>query len=1241
MYNWSVLWIVLAQPQEEKVASLCIHLLGPIRVTLAGEPVSGFESDKARALLALLATEPQRPQRREALAGMLWPGNPDRAARTNLRGTLANLRRVLGDDAQSDPPLFHITRQTIQFNASADAWADVPRFLRRLQADRPAHRPPITHVAEAVDLYRGSFLQGFSIGDSPEFEEWALLTRERLHRLALDALHRLAHHYLQRGDYERALPYAWRQVELDPWREEAHRQVMRLLALTGRRGAALTQFETCRRLLDSELGVEPAVETVELYTQIRDGTLEPPRPPLPPSELQAVLPAFLEQEATEGSRPKFVARERELAQLDAFLEAALAGQGRAIFVTGEAGSGKTALLAAFARRAMDAHPHLLVATGNCNVLSGVGDPYLPFREVLAMLTGDVEARWAAGAISRAHARRLWTALPRAAQALVERGPHVTGTLLDGPALLSRAAAAAALDAHWLQRLRDRIERQRARPERVEQSFLFEQVTNTLAHLASSHPLLLILDDLQWADTASAGLLFHLGRRLAGCRILVASAYRPEELALGSDPDDGGERRTLQKALAEFKRQSGDVWVDLDRVDEAERRAFVAALLDTEPNCLRGEFRGALLQRTAGHPLFVRELLRDMRERGDLLQDADGRWIEGSRLDWEALPPRVEGAIQERIGRLAPDLRELLAVASVEGEEFSAQVVARVQGVEERQVLHALSHALGRQHHLVRASEEIRMGHQPLSRYRFAHVLFRDYLYHGLDPGERRLLHLEVGTALEALYQERIGDVAALLATHFAGHPEKEQHYARLAGERAAAQYANDEALRQLSRALALTPEGDREERFVLLLAREQVYDRQSNRDAQRRDLSALEEVAKALADPQKRAEVALRQAWHAWQRSDFPGAIRFATEAAGLGHSVVDPEIEAQAHRLWAIAISAMGDQGAALRHFEQAQTLARTAGARWLEAEILRQASWRHMMLGNYHRAETSLEESLRIFREIGDRHDEMRLQLSFAGLCQQQFNYGRALEHSDEVVRLSHELGSPLHGISALDYAARSYRECGDYERAKSCLEQILTGSREVGIRTWMGYAILHLAYVAHALGDSEQVLPSVQQALDLAQETGDRGLTADAMSHLGHYLEAFGQGEEAVATYEESMTLRREMGLVNATVEPQAGLARVCLAGGELDPAMGYVEDILSHLESGTLEGTEQPLLVYLTCYRVLQASDDPRAHQILDEGHRLLQEIAGKITDPELRRSFLENVAWHRELAQEYEQVRGEH
>jgi DNA-binding SARP family transcriptional activator/predicted ATPase len=1213
------------------VPVLSVQLLGPLQLTLEGEPLTGFESDKARALLAFLAAELQQAHRRERLAGLLWPASPERIARRNLRHTLYNLRRLLGDDAGSRAPYLLITHQSIQFDGTAGAWVDVPRFLSLLDANRPATRPPIPRLVEAVELYRGSFLEGFSIADSPEFEEWALLTRERLHRLALDALHRLAHHYLQRGEYERALPYAWRQLELDPWREEAHQQVMRLLAFSGRRGAALAQYEICRRVLAEELHVAPAAYTTELYGQIRDETLEPP------VVAPATLPAFLEEAAIDQPAPTFVAREPELVRLDSYLEGALAGKGQVIFVTGGPGRGKTALLGEFARRAMAAHPELLVATGKCNALASAGDPYLPFREILAMLTGDVEARWSAGSISRDHARRLWAALPLAAHALAERGPHITGILVDGPTLAKRAVlAAGSASTPWLERLWERVERQQAPTHGLERTHLFEQVTNVLCRMAGSHPLLLIVDDLQWADAASTALLFHLGRRLPGHRILVAGAYRPEEVpytrdGAGPAPEQD---QPLAKVLAEFKQQFGDVWLDLARSDPDQDRSFVDAYLDTEPNRLGEGFRRALFARTAGHPLFTVELLRAMQEGQDLERDEENRWVQSPALRWETLPARVEGTIEQRVGRLAPELCGILTVACVEGEEFTAQVIARLQGGDERQVLRCLSQDLERKHRLIQAQDEVRVGAQHLSRYRFGHVLFRDYLYKSLSPGERRLLHRRVGTALEGLYGDQVGEIAALLTHHFAGDPEKERHYARLAGERAAAQYANDQAVRHLSRALELTPEGDQQERFVLLLAREQVYDRQSDRDAQRQDLNALEELAAALGDSRRKAEVALRQAWHAWQGSDFPLAIRFATDAADLGHAVEDPEMEAQAHRLWSIALQAQGNYAAAQRHSEQGLTLARAAGTRWLEAEIRRQASWIHMDQGEYAEAEACLGESLQIFQAIGDQHDEMRIQLTLAGLCQQQFNYGRALEHSEEVLRLSRELGSPLFRISVLDYAARAFSECGDYQRAHSRFEQILAGSRQIGVRSWEGHALLDLAYVAHALGESEQALSRIQQALALARETGDRRLTADAMSHLGHHLEALGQYKEAGAAYEQSVALRREMGLVNAVLEPQAGLARVHLAGGDLVQALDLVEGILSHLESRTLEGTEQPLLVYLTSYRVLQAVEDLRAGTILAEGHQLLREIAAKITDEELRRSFLENVATHRELVAEY-------
>jgi DNA-binding SARP family transcriptional activator len=260
------------------MAHLSLSLLGPFQATLDGKPITAFESDKVRALLAYLAVEADRPHSRDKLAGLLWPERPDRDARNNLRYALSNLRQAIGDrEATADrpaPPFLHVTRQAIQFNAASSAWVDVTALANQLKPPQPT----IRELEKAVDIYRGEFLEGFSVADSVPFEEWVLFKREHVCRQVLSALHRLAATHERRGEYGRALPYAWRQVELEPWQEKAHRQLMHLLALNGQRGTALAQYEACRRALAEELGVEPAPATTRLYEQIRDGTTGPGRP---------------------------------------------------------------------------------------------------------------------------------------------------------------------------------------------------------------------------------------------------------------------------------------------------------------------------------------------------------------------------------------------------------------------------------------------------------------------------------------------------------------------------------------------------------------------------------------------------------------------------------------------------------------------------------------------------------------------------------------------------------------------------------------------------------------------------------------------------------------------------------------------------------------------------------------------------------------------------------------------------
>jgi adenylate cyclase len=1208
-----------------------LSLLGSFQATLDGQPVTAFESAKARALLAYLAVESERPHTREKLAGLLWPDSTESAARGSLSQALTNLRHVLGE-RDDDPPVLLASRQAIQFNHESDPFVDVLAFT-----DLTGRRD-LTGLEQAVALYRGRFLEGFSLPGSSEFEEWLLLEQEYLHRRAVEVLARLAAAYEERGEIDRALAFAWRQLELDPWRESAHRQAMRLLARSGRRDAALAQYQACCRQLADELAAEPSPETVQVYEQIRDGRLPAPPAPRPePEEPPLSLPGFVTGRAPPvATRPVFVARDKELARLDALLAAALDGQGQAAFVVGGPGRGKTVLLREFARRALDAHPDLLLAMGTCNAYSGVGDPYLPFRGALAMLTGDAEAPWAAGSLSAAQARRMWDALPDVAPVLARWGSGLVGTLLPGRELLGRARAAAAasapIEAGWLFPLERVADPRSNAPGGLEQSHLFEQCANVLIELSARHPLLIVLDDLHWADLASISLLFHLGRRIEQGWILIAGAYRPDELAVGRD----GERHPLEPVLADLRARFGDAWLDLAAADEAEGRTFVDRFVDSEPNALDEQFRGALFGWTRGHPLFTVELLRAMQQRGNLVRDEAGRWTEGDRLEWGALPARAEAVIAERVDRLPEELRELLVVASVEGEEFTAQAVARVQGMDELQALRLLRGQLATRHRLLREQGELRLGGyasgRSLSRYRFSHFLVQQHLYQGLGNGERRLLHRRVGEALEGLYEGRAEEVAVQLAHHFAGDAERERRYARLAGEQAAAQFANEEAVRYLSRALELTPESERSERCELLLAREKVHDLLGRRDAQRQDLAELEALADGLGSEQQ-AEVNVCRSLFARRSGDYGAAVAAAQAAMQHAQAAGQADVEAWGRFRWGESLWCRGDVLAARARFEEALALARAGGLHDLEARVLLLLS---DCAENLSQEQGYLEQALRIAREAGDRSQECWLLDSLGFFRLQAGDLAGTRIGLERCLRLAREIGERKCEGYVLEHLGQYCEVVGDYGRARDTLDQALRIAEEIKDDYFTAILLSQRACVARALGDSAVAWEDARQALRLAAEIGavePQGWAHQAVAALYH---DGGEHAASQAHYAQALQLLRQAGVPGTANEALAGLACAELAQGELGQAQAHVAEIVGYLERGDwLLAAGKPFYIYLTCYQVLVAAGDPRAAEILTRAYTQLQEWAARCPDEATRRSFLENVPWNREIVQEWQ------
>ena len=278
-----------------------VYLLGAFQAIRTGEGDLTFRSDSERALLAYLAVESHRPHRRDVLGALLWPETSQDQARNNLRVSLYRLKQSLETD--DTPPGFLVSSRTeIQVLQVEPLWVDYLELAAMIDQTRRHDHADLRTCAEcaadldaAVQLYRGEFLEGFSLEDSEPFEAWVRSKREWAHRSVLGALFDLAEGAFSSGEPDEAEAYARRQLEMEPWREKAHRQLMIALALRDERPAALAQYTAYVEILAEELGAEPSSELEDLYDSIRSGNLEEaaflPPPAAPGAEPGPGVPA--------------------------------------------------------------------------------------------------------------------------------------------------------------------------------------------------------------------------------------------------------------------------------------------------------------------------------------------------------------------------------------------------------------------------------------------------------------------------------------------------------------------------------------------------------------------------------------------------------------------------------------------------------------------------------------------------------------------------------------------------------------------------------------------------------------------------------------------------------------------------------------------------------------------------------------------------------------------------------------
>jgi DNA-binding SARP family transcriptional activator/predicted ATPase len=344
-----------------KTQELEILLLGPLQLSIAGKPVAGLVSVKAKALLAYLAAA-RRPCARSTLAGLLWSDLPEEDARRNLRVEISKLRRVLEN-------YLLFTHQEGMLKPGSLYRVDLHDFENcAATLPEPASTPDTSRLVEAAAMYRGDFLSGFQVRAAPLFDEWLLLERERLRQMALTLLDRLIENAIRHQDWLTGLSAARKSVSIDGWREQSHRQLMTLLALSGDRPAALAQFEATRRILVQELGIEPALETYNLHQRIKAGEVAPQAAVAPFLQFETPLPLHNLPAPTSS----FVGRETELQYLDELLKDPGC---RLLTLTGPGGVGKTRLALEFCWKQ-------------------AGDSRTPFKDgiyVISLATADGES----------------------------------------------------------------------------------------------------------------------------------------------------------------------------------------------------------------------------------------------------------------------------------------------------------------------------------------------------------------------------------------------------------------------------------------------------------------------------------------------------------------------------------------------------------------------------------------------------------------------------------------------------------------------------------------------------------------------------------------------------------------------------------------------------------------------------------------------------------------------------------
>ncbi len=725
------------------------------------------------------------------------------------------------------------------------------------------------------------------------------------------------------------------------------------------------------------------------------------------------------------------------------------------------------------------------------------------------------------------------------------------------------------------------------------------------------PVIIFIEDAQYLDDDSAVLIQSLARSLK-------TSPTPYPVAMISTSRRDGADLPLEPSLLEQQ-------IDLGRLSSPALAQLAGAILGNPP---AADLLQLLDERADGNPFFAEQILRYLKEES-LLESLGGAWSVIQKGHDSTLPTDIKVLLIARLDQLAREVKNVIQTASVLGREFEIQVLARmlrddmplaekIQAAEQAAIWSALS--------------EI--------RYIFKHALLRDAAYTMQMQARREELHALAVDALEKIFAGHLEPHYGELAYHAeqARLRLKACQYLEQAGDQARGLYQNSAAADFYSRALLALPQDDFESLYRLRLALNDIYDQIGDREKQKQNLGQLQQLA--AGSLRKTAEAAKLETAMLDDLGEYRQAYEKARETISLASRAGDDEIVVRAHVYLLDVLYKQEEYVEAAAYAEAGLSLARQIGFLDGEAQILNIYGLLALNKRDPQAARARLERSLGIYLSTNNLRRQAYPLANLGMVASYQGDYASAQTYYEKALSISREVGHRPGESLILQNLGWILGMRGDYDNARIYLERSLSLSRETGHRTSELYALINLGACLETLGQAGIALHYAEQALALSREMGDRNGEAWAQTYLGHSLSALGRLVEARSAYQASLELHSVLNQSVLAAEPAAGLARLALDAGDLVAAQQHLKFILGHLEKdGSLDGTDQPLRIYQTCYLVLRVAGNQKANPVLEMAYQALLKRADFISDKTLRRNFLEKIPHHRDILQEWQTRQG--